>query len=219
MTIPSGTSAQQSSFVDSDQLAALMAFPDDAAARRAFALYIRHDRAAATGQTVTLSADEYLFLTSSSRTSRPAIYDRAKKSTARGMAAAWPFVDMFQSPPDSKPSLAKAYRKAQEFKQANYAKTKQRLTTVYPDLDSDQVDRKYFEEVRREFASVLHFWMAHLILNAAADRGPDVSDPQKFSAFLLGAARCAEYLASVQYSNRHPPVDISKLHRISVSGR
>ncbi|AOL05361.1 hypothetical protein WI95_16385 [Burkholderia contaminans] len=132
------------------------------------------------------------------------------------MAAAWPFVDMFQAPADSKPSLAKAYRKAQEFKRANYADTKKRLTDVYPDLDSDQMDRKYFEDAKREFATVLHFWMAHLIINAATDRGPNASDPQQFVKFLLGAERCAEYLASIRYSNRHPAIDVTKLHRIPI---
>ncbi|MDQ7975910.1 hypothetical protein QYH69_01440 [Paraburkholderia sp. SARCC-3016] len=202
--------------VDVDEVAALMAFPSDELARKAFALYIRHDRAAAMGQSVVLSADEYLFLTSCADVSRPEIAQRAKTSTARGMAAAWPFVQMFLAPPDSKPSLAKAYRQAQELKETNYRATKHRLTEIYADLDSDRVDRKYFEEVRREFASVLHLWMAHMITNVATDRGPDVRDPQRLRAFLLGAERCAAYLASLQHANRHPPVDVSQLHRVPV---
>ncbi|MCW3538959.1 hypothetical protein [Burkholderia cenocepacia] len=205
--------------IAADDLQALMAFPTDEAARRAFGFYLRHDRAALKGESIGLSADDYLFLTSCAQVSRPEILERVKKATRRGMAAAWPFVDMFQSPADSKPSLAKAYRKAQEFKQANYADTKKRLTDVYPDLDSDQMERKYFEEVKREFATVLHFWMAHLIINAATDRGPDASDPRQLLKFLLGAERCAEYLASIQYSNRHPAIDVTKLHRIPIAVR
>ncbi|MFM0174138.1 hypothetical protein PQR33_32960 [Paraburkholderia sediminicola] len=210
-------SGQREQSNESDQLAAMMAFPNDEPARMAFALYLRLDRTAAQGNSLVLSADEYLFLTNSAEFSRPEIMQRAKKATAKGMAAAWPFVQTFLSAPDSNPSLAKAYREAQEFKDASYAATKLTLTERFADVDSDRVDRKYFEELKREFATVLHFWMAHLIINAATDRGPDPTDTKKFSAFLLGAERCAEYLASISYQNRHaPPVDISQLYRMPI---
>lgn len=201
--------------VDIDALTALICFPRDSEARRAFELYTRFDRTAATGQSIELSADDYYFLTSNDGLSRPALTGRAATARNRGLAAAWPFVRMFLAGTDADATLAAAYREMAELKQKTYAETKQRLTERFPELDSDRVDRKYFEEVRREFASVLHFWMAFIIITVATERGPDLQDPQKLAAFLWGAERCAEYLGTIAHQNRHsPPVDVTKLERI-----
>lgn len=218
MTIQSGAPSRQSGFVDFDQLAALMAFPQDEDARRAFALYMSCDRAARLGQSIQLTADDYFLITSSGLT-RPEIYQRAESAHKRGMNAAILFVWMSQQATDSKPSLAKAYRAVEEYKQQVYSEFRQTLKEKFPASDSNRVDRKYFEGLRPEFESVLHFWMAAAVVYNKTGHGPDVADQNQYLAFLAEAERCAEYLGSISFDNRHaPPVDTSKLIRIPVSG-
>ncbi|MFT4063357.1 hypothetical protein [Paraburkholderia sp.] len=198
-------------------LQALMGFPNDAAARTAHEIYLRCDEACAGGAPVTLAVDEYLAITSSGL-SRPEIVKRAVQARRAGVAAAFPFVHMYQAAPDSKPSLAKAYRAAAELKADVYKKTRKTLTKAYPDAHSDRVDRKYFEELRREFEPVLHFWMALSIIAEAVEAPPNMHDPDMFRRLLWGAEKCADYLVSIQPSNGSaPPIDGSKLIRFSVT--
>ncbi|SOY56028.1 hypothetical protein [Cupriavidus taiwanensis] len=202
--------------IGADELAALMAFPDDEAARKAFALYIRCDRLAASSNPVVLLPHEYHFLTSSADVSRPEIQRRARQARTRAQTAAWPFVVKYLAAPGSPPSFAQIYREADELKKTNYKETRKKLSEVFPGIDSERVDRKYFEEIRREFSTVLHLWMAHLIISRATGRAPDPSDSGQLLAFARGAEACAEYLGSIKPENRHePPVDISALRRFS----
>lgn len=221
MTIQSGASAQPSSEVDmladSGELAAMMAFPNDETARRAYAIYTRCDRAAHLGQFIQLTAEEYFFITSDTDLTRPGIYRRADSAHKQGINAAAPFFWNYQRP-QLKPSLTAFYKAAQEYKQQIYSESGQTLKEQFPASDSNRVDRKYFEDLRSEFESVLHFWMAMSVFWSETGHGPNVTDPQQYQAFLVEAERCAEYLGSIAFENRHaPPVDISKLHRVSSS--
>ncbi|MFP6557398.1 hypothetical protein WJ542_03505 [Paraburkholderia sp. B3] len=196
-----------------------MGFPNDPAARAAHEIYLRCDDAAARDTAITLSADEYLTITSPNL-SRTDIITRAVHARRAGVAAAFPFVHMYQASPHSKPSLAKAYRAAAEIKADVYAKTKKTLTEVYPDVHSDRVDRKYFEELRREFEPVLHFWMALSLLVGDLGASPNMRNTETFSRLLADAEKCAEYLASIKFGNRSaPPIDVSKLIRFSATRR
>lgn len=198
------------------ELAALMAFPQDETARRVFAIYVGCDRAASLGQSIQLTVDDYLLITSADFT-RTEIYRRADIAHKRGINAAAPFSWNYQRP-HLKPSLAAFYRACEEYKQQIYAESRQTLKQKFPLSDSNRVDPKYFQDLRPEFESVLHFWMATSVFWDKTGHGPDVTDPHQYQAFLAEAERCADYLASFSFENRHaPPVDISKLIRIPVS--
>ncbi|AVA36302.1 hypothetical protein [Cupriavidus metallidurans] len=76
--------------ISAGELEALMAFPNDEAARDALSFYLRFDKAAASDAPVTMTAAEYLYLTSSVDLSKPEILRRMREARLRGLAAAWP---------------------------------------------------------------------------------------------------------------------------------
>jgi hypothetical protein len=192
--------------IDAHQLAARMVFPNDDDKRLAYALHMKHGLTASRGLDVILRPEEFLLLTSKPHLSWPELEQSANEATLRGQNAAWPFVEMYIAAPDSNPTLAKMYRKADEVKKDWYREKREAI----------RADRKMFEEMRKEFSTVLHFWMATVITAAATGNGPRLKNDGDLNSFVKTSEACANYLASIVHVNRHaPPVDVSKLHRVN----